>query len=114
MNAEGFDKIEENPFQVTLDQPKLTFAIDVDTASYANVRRFLMQNCFPRGTRSASRRCSITFRTMIGLRLGETRPVRYPCRAQPVSLERGASIGPDRHRRQAHRREQPRRATSSF
>ena len=42
VNAEGFDKIEENPFQVTLDQPKSTFAIDVDTASYANVRRYLL------------------------------------------------------------------------
>ena len=41
-NGEGFDKIEENPFQITLDQPKSTFAIDVDTASYANVRRYLL------------------------------------------------------------------------
>ena len=39
---EGFDKIEENPFQITMDQPKSTFAIDVDTASYANVRRYLL------------------------------------------------------------------------
>ena len=42
-NGEAFQKIHENPFELTLKEPKSTFAIDVDTASYANVRRYLFQ-----------------------------------------------------------------------
>jgi len=44
--AEGGDKyvrLVENPFQAVKDHPLSTFSIDVDTASYANVRRFLLQ-----------------------------------------------------------------------
>jgi Ca-activated chloride channel family protein len=41
--GEGFERIHENPFELTLREPKSTFAIDVDTASYANVRRYLFQ-----------------------------------------------------------------------
>ncbi len=39
--TEGYDRLPENPFVRTADQDVSTFAIDVDTASYANVRRFL-------------------------------------------------------------------------
>jgi hypothetical protein len=42
-NGEAFEKLEENPFQITMTEPMSTFAIDVDTASYANVRRYLLQ-----------------------------------------------------------------------
>ena len=43
VEAEAFDRIQENPFIRALDQPLSTFSIDVDTASYANVRRYLTQ-----------------------------------------------------------------------
>ena len=37
----------ENAFLPVIEQPLSTFSIDVDTASYANVRRFLRQNQLP-------------------------------------------------------------------
>ena len=42
-NTEGYDHIQENVFHTAKDEPLSTFSIDVDTASYANVRRFLAQ-----------------------------------------------------------------------
>jgi Ca-activated chloride channel homolog len=44
---EAYDKIVDNPFRLTATEPLSTFSIDVDTASYANVRRFLNQNTLP-------------------------------------------------------------------
>jgi len=46
-NTETYDQIVENPFLDAREQPLSTFAIDVDTASYANVRRFLNQDMLP-------------------------------------------------------------------
>jgi len=46
-NTEAYDHIVENPFRKVTDEPLSTFSIDVDTASYANVRRFLNQNTLP-------------------------------------------------------------------
>ena len=40
-NTEAYDSIDENPFRRVAVDPLSTFSIDVDTASYANVRRFL-------------------------------------------------------------------------
>ncbi|HEX2059214.1 MAG TPA: VWA domain-containing protein, partial [Thermoanaerobaculia bacterium] len=40
-NTEEYGRFEENPFLRPADQPLSTFSIDVDRASYANVRRFL-------------------------------------------------------------------------
>src|SRR5205809_2399191 len=40
-NTEGYDHIMENPFLKVNDNPLSTFSIDVDAASYANVRRFI-------------------------------------------------------------------------
>jgi Ca-activated chloride channel family protein len=40
-NTEEYGRFEENPFFRPTDQPLSTFSIDVDRASYANVRRFL-------------------------------------------------------------------------
>ncbi|HEX5154484.1 MAG TPA: von Willebrand factor type A domain-containing protein [Parafilimonas sp.] len=40
-NIEGYDHIVENPLLKTNDNPLSTFSIDVDAASYANVRRFI-------------------------------------------------------------------------
>jgi Ca-activated chloride channel family protein len=40
-NTEGYDVIAENPFLRAASTPRSTFSIDVDPASYSNVRRFL-------------------------------------------------------------------------
>ncbi|MDA1195518.1 MAG: VWA domain-containing protein [Planctomycetota bacterium] len=42
--TEGYDRIDDNPFLRTADADTSTFSIDVDTASYANVRRYLDQH----------------------------------------------------------------------
>ena len=46
-NTESYDPIVENAFVQVEDDPRSTFSIDVDTASYANVRRFLGQGTRP-------------------------------------------------------------------
>ena len=46
-NTEAYDKIDENRFHRVGDDPLSTFSIDVDTASYSNVRRFLNQGTLP-------------------------------------------------------------------
>ena len=40
-NRETYAAISENPLRDPLQEPLSTFSVDVDTASYANVRRFL-------------------------------------------------------------------------
>lgn len=40
-NTEGYAQQDENPFLAVRQNPLSTFSVDVDTASYANVRRFL-------------------------------------------------------------------------
>ena len=46
-SGERYAEIEENPFLETARAPLSTFSIDVDTASYANVRRFLNDGQLP-------------------------------------------------------------------
>jgi Ca-activated chloride channel family protein len=46
-NTEAYDSIVENPFVRPTDSPLSTFSIDVDTASYSNVRRFLNGGALP-------------------------------------------------------------------
>ncbi len=46
-NTEAYDRIVENKFVSAKTTPLSTFSIDVDTASYANVRRFLSRNMLP-------------------------------------------------------------------
>jgi len=46
-NREAYDRIIENTFKNPIDNPLSTFSIDVDTASYANVRRYLNGNQLP-------------------------------------------------------------------
>ena len=46
-SSESYDTIRENPFLLVGQAPLSTFSIDVDTASYANVRRFLSGNRMP-------------------------------------------------------------------
>jgi Ca-activated chloride channel homolog len=45
--AESYNTIDENPFRRVAADPLSTFSIDVDTASYANVRRFLTGGSLP-------------------------------------------------------------------
>ena len=45
--TEAYDRIQDNPFLAAAQNPLSTFSIDVDTASYANVRRFLTQGQLP-------------------------------------------------------------------
>jgi len=46
-NTEEYDFINENGFKDALKDPLSTFSVDVDRASYSNVRRFLTQNQKP-------------------------------------------------------------------
>lgn len=46
-NTETYDRIYENEFLAVKDRPLSTFSVDVDTASYSNVRRFLMSGKLP-------------------------------------------------------------------
>jgi Ca-activated chloride channel family protein len=46
-NREGYDKITENVFLSTKQNPLSTFSIDVDAASYSNVRRILNAGNLP-------------------------------------------------------------------
>lgn len=41
-NTEAYNAIEENGYKLTTTSPVSTFSVDVDAASYSNVRRFLM------------------------------------------------------------------------
>ncbi|KAF0242211.1 MAG: hypothetical protein FD180_4039 [Planctomycetota bacterium] len=46
-NTEEYAHFQDNPFYRVADQPLSTFSIDVDTASYANVRRFINDGHLP-------------------------------------------------------------------
>jgi Ca-activated chloride channel family protein len=46
-NTEAYARIEENRFLPVVSSPVSTFSIDVDAASYSNVRRFLAQGTLP-------------------------------------------------------------------
>ena len=46
-NTEGYATIHENGYKDVLKQPLSTFSIDVDKASYANVRRFINMGQLP-------------------------------------------------------------------
>lgn len=44
---EQYQKVEGNPVHAVAEQPVSTFSVDVDTGSYANVRRFLNDGSLP-------------------------------------------------------------------
>jgi Ca-activated chloride channel family protein len=46
-NTATYDRIEENPFLDAATNPLSTFSIDVDTASYSNIRRFINDGSLP-------------------------------------------------------------------
>ncbi|MBM4383541.1 MAG: VWA domain-containing protein [Deltaproteobacteria bacterium] len=47
LDTEGYARIDESDFRAAATAPLSTFSIDVDTASYANVRRFLTSGELP-------------------------------------------------------------------
>jgi Ca-activated chloride channel homolog len=46
-NTEAYDRIDDNAWTRVVSKALSTFSVDVDTASYANVRRFLNQGRLP-------------------------------------------------------------------
>lgn len=46
-NTEGYSTIHENEFKKPIDAPYSTFSIDVDAASYSNLRRFINNGTRP-------------------------------------------------------------------
>ncbi len=46
-NTARYGKVEENPFLAAVENPLSTFSIDVDTASYSNIRRFIEGGSLP-------------------------------------------------------------------
>ncbi len=46
-DRENYEHFTENPVKLASEQPVSTFSIDVDTGSYANVRRFLNSGSLP-------------------------------------------------------------------
>lgn len=46
-NTEEYDKIQENTFKGVAQTPVSTFSIDVDNASYSNIRRYLEMDAMP-------------------------------------------------------------------
>ncbi len=46
-NTESYSRIQDNDFLGVVENPLSTFSIDVDTASYSNVRRFLNMGQLP-------------------------------------------------------------------
>jgi Ca-activated chloride channel family protein len=47
INTEEYKHLDENAVKSTAQSPVSTFSIDVDTASYSNVRRFIMSGSLP-------------------------------------------------------------------
>ncbi len=47
VDREQYELLEENTFRLAADEPLSTFSIDVDTASYANLRRMIRQGQRP-------------------------------------------------------------------
>jgi Ca-activated chloride channel family protein len=47
INTESYDHLRDNPFQDVAQQPLSTFSIDVDTAAYANMRRYVNRSSLP-------------------------------------------------------------------
>jgi Ca-activated chloride channel family protein len=46
-NTEGYQRVQENTFLFVKDAPLSTFSVDVDTASYSNMRRFVQNGTTP-------------------------------------------------------------------
>ena len=47
LQGDAYEDIDPNPVMAVIEEPVSTFSIDVDTAAYANVRRFLNEGSLP-------------------------------------------------------------------
>jgi Ca-activated chloride channel homolog len=47
VDRENYEDVDSNPIHIVSEDPVSTFSIDVDTASYSNVRRFLNEGRLP-------------------------------------------------------------------
>ena len=102
--AKPWPRSSTTPFRTSARTPQSTFSIDVDTASYSNIRRFLNQNVLPP-------RDAVRIEEMLNYfpyhdappSNASDDPVRRSHRGRRLPLERRAPAGPDRYRRQAHR-----------
>ena len=100
-NTEAYDPIAENPFVATSEAARSTFSIDVDHASYSNVRRFLngstlpprdavrieeLINYFPYELRAPSGDDPVAITTEVGMTPWNTthRLVRIGLRGRPI------------------------------
>jgi len=83
-NTESYDAIEENAFLLASDRPLSTFSVDVDRASYSNVRRFLNSGQTPP-------KDAIRIEEMVNYF-----PYSYPnpSRSEPVSIVTGLGRAP--------------------
>ena len=83
-NTESYDAIEENAFLLASDRPLSTFSVDVDRASYSNVRRFLNSG-------QAPPKDAIRIEEMVNYF-----PYSYPnpSRSEPVSIVTGLGRAP--------------------
>ena len=81
-NTEAYARIEENRFFNASANPVSTFSIDVDAASYSNVRRFLAQGTLPPAD-------AVRLEEMVNYF-----PYRYPDRAGDHPFGLIADVGP--------------------
>ena len=82
-NTEAYARIEENRFLNAAANPLSTFSIDVDAASYSNVRRFLSAG-YPAARRRGPPRGA-----------GQLLPLRYPDRSGRASVRLiSTEVGP--------------------
>ena len=83
-NTESYDAIDENAFLLASDRPLSTFSVDVDRASYSNVRRFLNSG-------QAPPKDAVRIEEMVNYF-----PYSYPnpSRSEPVSIITGLGKAP--------------------
>ncbi len=102
--AKDLAPIVDNAFRDVSKDTQSTFSIDVDTASYSNIRRFLNQNVLPPSD-------AVRIEEMLNYfpyhdappAECQRRSLCRPHRGRRLPLECRAPAGPDRYRRQAHR-----------
>ena len=95
---EQYEHFDENPVKLAREQPVSTFSIDVDTGSYANVRRFLNEgSCRRKDAVRVEEMHQLLRLRLPGPRAGRARS--RPTGAGAGALESGHPAAPDRHQR---------------
>ncbi len=104
-NTEAYRHLQQNPFLTAKAQPLSTFSVDVDTASYTNLRRFLTDGALP--PPDAVRIEELDQLLRLRLRAAHRRRSgRDPQRGLELPVEPGASARPHRHQGRADGRGQ--------